>query len=232
MLEKREKHCRIAISAVTLLLVVFCCSIALAAVEAGRVTHLSGPLFARKTDGATKTLSKNSIVEQGDVLITERRTYARIKFADNSEVTLRPDTQFKVEAFHYEAHNPKQDKAIFSLTKGALRALTGQVGKRSTADSYKMKTPPAVIGIRGTIYEVKICADNCPGLANGIYFFVPEGDITITNAAGTQTVSAGQYAYARDVNSAPVLLPGNPGIDFVIPGEIEAAGSTGGCIVR
>ena len=208
-MESKHKHCLIAISyAVALLIVTFCAATAFAAITAGTVSYLSGPLFARKADGSMKTLAKNSVVEQGDTLITEKRTYARIKFNDNGEVTLRPESQFKIEAFSYNQDKPKEDKAFFELVKGGLRALSGHVGKRGDPDSYKMKTPPAVIGIRGTIFEVKICAGNCGGLADGIYFFVPEGSIAVSNASGSQTVGVGQYAYAKDINSAPVLLPG------------------------
>ena len=103
-----------------------------------------------------------------------------------------------------------------------------------------MKTRAAVIGIRGTVYEVKICGgnrdglvdSNCDGLADGIYFFVLEGNITVSNASGSQMVGVGQYAYAKDINSVPVLLPENPGIDFTLPANVQATGLTGGCIVR
>ena len=240
-MESKHKHCLIAISyLVALLIVTFYAATAFAAVAAGTVTYLSGPLFARKADGSMKTLDKNSVVEQGDTLVTEKRTYARIKFNDSSEVTLRPESQFKIEAFSYNQDKPKEDKAFFELVKGGLRALSGHVGKRGDPDSYKMKTPPAVIGIRGTIFEVKICAGNyggladgnCGELADGIYFFVPEGSISVSNSSGSQTVGVGQYAYAKDINSAPVLLPGNPGINFTLPKNVQATGSTGGCMVH
>jgi hypothetical protein len=233
IVEPKNKHCLIAISyVVALLIVTFYAATAFAAVTAGTVTYLSGPLFARKADGSMKTLSKNSVVEQGDTLITEKRTYARIKFNDNSEVTLRPESQFKIEAFSYDQAKPKEDKAFFELVKGGLRALTGHVGKRGDPDSYRIKTPPAVIGIRGTIFEVKICAGNCGALADGIYFFVPEGTITVSNTSGSQTVGVGQYAYAKNINLAPVLLPRNPGIDFTLPKNVQTTGSNGGCMVR
>jgi hypothetical protein len=228
----KNSHCLIVINCVALLVVIFYAAVALAAGPAGTVTHLSGPLLAKKADGSMKSLSRNSVVEQGDTLITEKRTYARIKFNDGSEVTLRPDSQFKVESFSYDQAKPKEDKAFFALVKGSLRTITGQVGKRGVPDSYKMKTPPAVIGIRGTIFEVKICAGNCAGLPDGVYFFVPDGNITVSNAAGTQVVGAGQYAYAQNINSPPVILPKNPGIDFVLPQNIGATGPSGGCIVR
>jgi len=231
--EIKNKHCLIAISClVFLMMAVFSSAAVFASDAVGTVTHLSGPLFARKADGSVRTLSRNSAVEQGDTLITEKRTYARVKFKDQSEVTLRPESQFKVESFSYDQAKPKEDKAVFDLVKGGLRTITGQVGKRGDPDSYKMKTPPAVIGIRGTIFEVKICAGNCGTLPDGIYFFVPEGNITVSNAGGVQTVSAGQYAYAQNINTPPVILPQNPGIDFVLPKDIQKTGASGGCIVR
>lgn len=233
IVESKNKHCLIATSyVVALLIVTFYAANAFAAVTAGTVTYLSGPLFAKKADGSVKTLSNNSVVEPGDTLITEKRTYARIKFNDNSEVTLRPESQFKIEAFSYDQAKPEKDKAVYDLVKGGLRALTGHIGKRGDPDSYKMKTPPAVIGIRGTIYEVKICDGNCGGLPDGIYFFVLEGNITVSNASGSQTVGVGQYAYAKDINSAPVLMPNNPGIDFSLPKNVQSAESNGGCMVR
>ncbi len=232
-MESKNRHCLIAISYVVAILIITLYTAAVFAdVTAGTVTYLSGPLFAIKADGSKKTLSKNSIVEQGDTLITEKRTYARIKFNNNGEITLRPESRFKIEAFSYDQAKPKEDKALFELVKGGLRALSGHVGKRGDPDSYKMKTPPAVIGIRGTLFEVKICAGNCGGLADGIYFFVPEGSITVSNASGSQTVGVGQYAYAKDINSVPVLLPKNPGINFTLPKNIQAGGSSGGCMVR
>ena len=233
IVESKNKHCLIAISyVVALLIVTFYAANAFAAVTAGTVTYLSGPLFARKADGSIKTLSKNSVVEQGDTLITEKRTYARIKFNDNSEVTLRPESQFKIEAFSYNQAKPGEDKALFELVKGGLRALTGHVGKRGDPDSYKMKTPAAVIGIRGTIFEVKVCDGNCGELADGVYFFILEDNITVSNASGSLTVGVGQYAYAKNINSVPVLLPKNPGIDFTLPENVQVIGSNWGCMVR
>jgi len=122
-----------------------------AAQTVGTVTDLSGPLLVRRTDGTVKVLSQQSAVEQGDTLVSEKGTYARIKFIDNSEITLRPNTQFKVENFSYEAAKPENDSAIFSLIKGGLRSITGLLGKRNK-ERFGLNTPTATIGIRGTIF--------------------------------------------------------------------------------
>jgi hypothetical protein len=119
------------------------------AAPVGTVTDVSGPLLARKADGIVKVLSQQSTVDQGDTLVSEKGTYARIKFIDNSEITLRPNTQFKIENFAYEEAKPEEDHAIFSLIKGGLRSITGLLGKRNK-ERFGLNTPTATIGIRGT----------------------------------------------------------------------------------
>lgn len=123
-----------------------------AAGQAATVTHVSGPLLARKADGATKVIAVGAKIDEGDTVVTERRTYARLKFDDGSEVTLKPNSQFKVEKFNYDQSKPNDDVASYTLIKGGLRTITGQIGKRGNRDSYQMKTPAATIGSSGTIY--------------------------------------------------------------------------------
>lgn len=126
-------------------------ALALAAQAAGTVVNLSGPLLAKKADGTVKVLSVKSAVEEGDTLIAEKDTYARIRFTDNSEITLRPGTQLKIDSFSFEEDKPEKDSAAFNLVKGGLRAVTGTLGKRSK-ERFGMNTPTATIGIRGTIF--------------------------------------------------------------------------------
>ena len=130
----------------------------------GTVTDVSGPLVARRADGTVKVLAQNSSVEQGDMLVSEKGTYARIKFIDNGEITLRPNTQFKIENFSYEATKPESDSAIFSLFKGGLRSITGLLGKRNK-ERFGLNTPTATIGIRGTIFIAEYIPPTSPQTA-------------------------------------------------------------------
>ena len=207
-------------------------SIALAA-PAATVTHLSGPLVARTAAGAVKTLAIGSKVEPGDTVETAKRTYARLKFTDGSEVTLKPNTQFKVEQYAYDKDKPKGDTGSFSLIKGGLRTITGQVGKRGNQDSYRMKTPTATIGIRGTIYDATYCiGDSCGAIKPGLYLAVTDGQVVITNSAGVQTtipVVAGQYVYVQSPTTPPVVLPRPPELPpFNPPPVVGSGGSQGG----
>ena len=195
--------------------------------QAATVTHVSGPLVARKGDGSTKAISIGSKIEEGDTVVTEKRTYARLKFNDGSEVTLKPNSQFKIDKYSYDQTKPKDDSASFNLIKGGLRTVTGQVGKRGNPDSYQMKTPTATIGIRGTIYDAHFCqGDSCGAIKPGLYLAVSNGSVVITNSGGSQTtlqVKAGQYVYVQSPVTPPVVLPAKPDIPFNPPPSVGAS---------
>ena len=131
---------------------------------AGTVTHLSGILKALRADGATKILSVKSDILQGDILQTEKDTFARIKFIDGGEVVLRPGTVFKVQSYAYAPDSQQDDNIALQLVKGGMRSVTGLLGKRSP-DKFKMETVVATIGIRGTHFGALLCNDDCADIA-------------------------------------------------------------------
>lgn len=225
-------------------------SAAWAAQVAGVVTRLSGPLMAKKADGSVKALALRSEVETGDTLVTEKNTYAQIKFVDNSEMTLSPATTFKVEDFAYDAGKPDADNASFNLVKGGLRSITGLMGKRNK-EKFSLKTPTATIGIRGTTFVAQYVpppsAERMPppgaGLPPGLHVQVIDGAIVVSNNGGALNFSAGQFGYVPNISTPPVIVPQNPGLQFVPPpsfngtpesGGGNGAGPEGGvdCIVR
>src|SRR3990172_3263729 len=100
-----------AISALGALLAALLCGAAAAQQPqgAGYVSNLSGPLFAVRADGTRRVLAIQSVVRPGDTLVTEDKTYARVRFTDTSEVTLRPGTQFQIEGYSFERQAPERD---------------------------------------------------------------------------------------------------------------------------
>ena len=200
-----------------------CLAPSLWAAPAGEVTHLSGPLFAVRADGGQRVLSIRSAVESGDVLVTETNTYARIRFADAGEITLKPNSRFKVENFHYDSAKPREDSAVFGLLKGGLRAVTGAVGKRGNQDSYQIKTQAATIGIRGTQFLATVCPaeGGCGGTApGGLYVQVLAGMVIVSNPAGHQLFTSGQFGYVPSLTTPPIILPAPmPGLPPYAPGR-------------
>ena len=213
-----------------------------AAQAVGTVLNLSGPLLAKKADGSAKVLTVKSSVEQGDTLVSEKETYARIKFIDNSEITLKPNSQLKIDNFSFEDDKPEKDSAAFNLVTGGLRAVTGTLGKRNK-EKWGMNTPTATIGIRGTTFIAQYVPPPPPGsgnasigktpssgaappsgpppLAPGLHLQVTDGAIIVTNSGGALGFQAGQFGYVPSVNQPPVIVPSNPNIQFVPPPSFD-----------
>ncbi len=113
-------------------------------------------------------------------------------------------------------------RAIFRLLKGGFRAVSGLIGKADQAE-YRVNTPVATIGIRGTDYWVVFCDAACAsdqtlqdGLPegtsarNGVIMGVISGGIFTTNDAGTTVgVDAGQYLITLP-DGTQILLPVPP----------------------
>ena len=227
---RQPKRCTAIKRLLSALIVLALCGLAApgwAAQVAGIIVQLSGPLMAKKADGSARFLSLRSEVESGDTLVTERATYAMVKFIDNSEITLKPSTTFKVEQFAFDADKPEGDQAAFNLVKGGLRSITGMLGKRNK-DKFSMKTSGATIGIRGTTFVAEMVGPAAPGVAPslptaastrapGLYVQVLDGMIFLSNAGGTQNFAAGQFGYVPSVTVPPVVVPQNPGMQFTPP---------------
>jgi len=215
----------------------------------GTVTHLSGVLTVKRSDGSSAVLAVKSQIQQGDTLITESNTYTRVKFLDDAEIVLRPGSQLVVKSYLYDADKPAQDNVALSLVKGGLRAVTGLVGKRNH-DAVSFDTPTATIGIRGTHFGALFCQNDCGGVptssgstpANGLHVDVAQGAIVVSNPAGQQVYQAGWFGYVASGSTPPVVVPPVRGVPLLIPLSISknappaaqqnAAGKDVDCVVQ
>jgi hypothetical protein len=201
MNQQNQKHT--AIKALLFCALMAMGALAWAAQVAGTIVNLSGPLMARKADGTVKILAVKSEVEQGDTLVAERNTYAQVRFVDNSEITLKPNTTFKIEAFSYDEGKPEADSASFNLVKGGLRSVTGLLGKRNK-EKFALKTPTATIGIRGTTFIADYVPEDAQALAARQAFLLAS-TAGLGGAAGAVPL---QLAQLQRPTVPPVIAPG------------------------
>lgn len=190
----------------------------------GTITNLSGTLFVQRPDGSVRLLSEKSAVRQGDVINTERDSYAQVKFTDGGQVTLRPNTQIKIDNYVFNAAKPEEDSFALRLLKGGLRAVTGLVGKRGNRDAYKMNTATATIGIRGTTFSAVEVPFLPPGatppagsLPSGVYVTVSDGAVVMVSGGVEAVAMAGTTVFSANVNVAPVAIPPPPTLPQITP---------------
>jgi hypothetical protein len=201
----------------------------------GTITHLSGTLTLRKSDGSTRLLSVASAVGEGDTLLTAQNTYARLKLADGGEMVMRPESQMKLDAYKFDERKPEGDNVLISLLKGGMRSVTGLIGRRSK-DKVAYTAGSATIGIRGTHFGALVCQNDCARIptpsgappANGLHVDVMDGAVTVSNNAGQQVLNAGQFGYVRDASTPPIVVPQGQGIQVTMPLVISRNAGSGG----
>ena len=196
----------------------------LAALGAGTVSNLSGTLSAQRADGSVVLLSEKSQVKEGDVITTERDSYALIRFPDGGQVTLRPRTQVKLDQFQFDKDKPAADGFVMSLLRGGLRTVTGLVGKRGNRDAFRMSTTTATIGIRGTDFTAIDIPPPPPGQTlppdspnPGVYVSVAEGTVAFRSGGADALVGAGQTGFSAAQNVPPQVIPPPPNLPQVAP---------------
>jgi hypothetical protein len=157
--------------------------------------------------GSRVALSAGSAIDVGDTVVTGAQSHAQLRFSDDALVALKPDSEFRIERYHFAGRDDGSEVAVFRLVKGGFRTLTGQIGKLS-GDRYQLLTTQATIGIRGTHYQVQICApgqcmNGSRAARSGMYGAVYEGSIVVANAFGSDEFGVDELFYVPD-GEAPI----------------------------
>lgn len=163
---------------------------------AGRVDFAIGKVESVAANGSRRPLAKGADIDAGETISTANGARAQVRFADGGFISLQPNTQFRVDEFNYKNKTDGEEKGFFSLLKGGFRAITGAIG-HVNKNTYRVKTPAATLGIRGTGYNMALRDD-------GLFVNVGEGAISLSNKAGLLVVTAGGAAFVANFNTAPV----------------------------
>jgi hypothetical protein len=196
----------------------------LAALAQGVVQHLSGTLSVQRTDGTVRLLAEKSEVKEGDVLSTERDSYAQLRFTDGGQVTMRPNTQVRIAGYEFNEARPERDGFALALLKGGMRAITGLIGKRGDRERYRVHTATATVGIRGTDFTAIVIPLAGPGgepppnlPPPGTYVTVAEGATVLIAGGSELLVGAGQTGYSSSTQLPARLIPPPPNLPGVTP---------------
>ena len=180
---------------------------------AGKLLMVRGQVTAVAPGGDIRPLERGDLVYSGETLSTGPNSSVRIRFSDGGFIFLRSGTRFRIDEYRNKGE-PKEDKSAFTLLKGGFRSITGSIG-RSNKESYKVGTPVATIGIRGTDHQGRYCAGDCIDLMNRGVMPPADGLYTGTNSGATvvggRVFRAGQFGYTNPERQT-VRLPDPPPI--------------------
>jgi hypothetical protein len=131
-------------------------NIALAEDSSGMVVASRGEVIAL-SNGGSRELKQGGFVYVNDEILTSSRSFAVLQFTDGAKVTVRPDSTLIIEQYLYVGN--ENDQATLNLVSGGLRVITGAMAK-SNPENYKVRTPVALMGVRGTEFSIMLCGED------------------------------------------------------------------------
>ncbi len=215
------------------------------AAPVAKVLALAGDAYVTRSGQETR-LALGAPLENGDSLRVGDASVLQVRFIDESIISLRANSVFKIEDFAF-SRNPQTDRSFFALVRGGLRTITGLIGRENRAN-YAVKGATATIGIRGTYYTVVSCTVDAACLnpdgsaaPEGLYGGVTDGRIAVINDLGEFQFGQQEYFRLTGRNVQPERLLAPPvflGTGFEAaargrsrgtgPGAAVAAGREGG----
>lgn len=147
------------------------------------------------TGGEIFRIARGDGVFLDELVQTSGNSKAKIVFLDTTNMSVGPDSIVKLDQFVYNGNGTAQTVSI-NATKGAFRFFSGGSDHRA----YKVTTPQAVIGVRGTTYDVLI--------AGGQTFIkLQDGAVTACVRTGSTCRDLDQPGQYLIVNDASIEGP-------------------------
>jgi hypothetical protein len=173
--------------------------------DAAEVMLSEGDTILVRGSSFSTPVRRDVPIRSGDRIRTGSDGRVQLRFSDGAMMSIQPDSDFRIDAYAFDA---VRQRSFFVLMHGSLRAVSGSIGKRNR-DEWRLKTPTATIGIRGTEFTVAetVCAPGgcAAGAAGGLTVAVIVGRVAVSNEAGSIEVPAGATLRVRDARTVPVL---------------------------
>ena len=126
---------------------------AAAAADIGQIKVAKGSVEIQR--GATKIpATVGSGLQTADIVVTGADSSAGITFTDNSLVSVGPNSVFAIDKYSFDS-TTHAGEFEGNLKQGRLAAVSGKMVKQSP-ESMKIRTPSAIMGVRGTEFVVQV----------------------------------------------------------------------------
>ena len=132
----------------------------------GEVEFARGVGFSQAAGQNPRTLGKGLALHEGDRLTTADGALAIVKLQDGTRMTVRPNSEMLIQQYKFR-ENASDNSMVMQLLRGGFRAITGLISKNSP-DAARIVSRTATLGIRGTDFDARICANDCQAEANKI----------------------------------------------------------------
>ena len=121
--------------------------------DAGRIKVSKGDVHIERS-GKLIPAPVGAVIEVEDTVKTGSDGSVGITFQDNSLLSAGPNSELVIERFVFDS-TTHQGEFDTRLKKGTLAVVSGKIVKQSP-EAMRIKTPAAIMGVRGTEFIVKV----------------------------------------------------------------------------
>ena len=133
-------------------------------VAVGSVSFLIGQASVTRS-GSSLPITTGMPLQVGDRLLTSLNGHIHVRFVDGAMVSLRPTSTLNIKEYRFDAQTPSNSEVRFELEQGVVRAISGQAAE-SAKDKFRLNTPLAAIGVKGTDFVVEASGSRVNAIVN------------------------------------------------------------------
>jgi len=122
-------------------------------------TMVIGVARLLSADGASQAVDRGTAVRVGDRIETGAGGHVHLRFVDGARLSVRPLSRLQIENYSRSDEQSALTAIKFRLDEGVVRSITGAWGE-AARDRFRLNTPVAAIGVKGTDFVVKSDANN------------------------------------------------------------------------
>ncbi len=119
----------------------------------GKVRIVTGEAYLVRADNRM-SVKVGAVVQRSDVIETGSGGSIGITFNDNTVFSAGPNSRVSLEEFKFDPVTLK-GSFLAKLGRGTISVVSGDIA-RGSPSAMKIKTPSAILGVRGTRFLVRV----------------------------------------------------------------------------
>ena len=121
----------------------------------GTVSSLSGSNAQLERSNSRSALTRSSTIESNDLVQVGSDTNAEIRFIDNTNVKITPNSRLLIDDFVYDPRRSDAGRVGLRVALGSVRYASGQIAK-TNPQQVNINTPTSTIAVRGTDFSMSV----------------------------------------------------------------------------
>ncbi len=168
------------------------------------VTLIAGSAWRLTAAGERLALREGDSLFEGDSIVTAANGVVYLRFRDQARLAVRPSSTVAIVRYRTD---PGTESMQLDVSQGSVRQISGEAAKRAP-ERYRLNTPIAVLGVRGTDFAVRAQAEQVETLLfEGAIVAAPRAacaDLAGCDAVVSITLDAPAWRIYRDGRIEPL----------------------------